>query len=531
MKKSVAVLVSIVCAVLLLVGVAMASGGNTPTPPTSGTCGANLTWTYAPDLDANGVDRGGTLTISGTGNMEDFEHDPWWNTAPWRSYSVRHVAIENGVTSVGSAAFSCCKNLTDIKLPASITQIGQYAFFDCGITSITIPNSVTQIGEHAFESCKTLGEVSLPARLKQIKYQTFAECESLTSLQIPDGVLYIEANAFMLSGLKNVDIPASTIRIDNESFSKARKLTEITVDTNNQQYASEDGALLNKEKSEIILCPRGKIAYTIPASVSIIGPEAFRDCLIKDITISDNITTINQQAFASSQLSSVILPESITSIGSYVFAECTGITNAEIRCKTNIGSSMFAGCSALTKLYVYNGVTAISAYAFNDCINLSEITIPPSVKKIASNAFKHCDALKTITYTGTSTQWGEIEIKDGNQELGLAKIVCTGTDSPTTPDNPNPPSTPDAQTLSVTSGGLGKKVTVELTGGHWLTIQVRRAGSISITSVQAPGSGKTTLTFSAPVGSTVQTWETEEEMTFTNGVPDNKILATATREL
>ena len=63
-------------------------------------------------------------------------------------------------------------------------------------------------------------------------------------------------------------------------------------------------------------------------------------------------------------------------------------------------------------------------------------------------------------------------------------------------------------------------------GGHWLTVQVHRAGTIVLSSIQAPGTGMVTLTFSAAAGSVVQVWETENEMTFTNGVRNNKILAT-----
>lgn len=60
---------------------------------------------------------------------------------------------------------------------------------------------------------------------------------------------------------------------------------------------------------------------------------------------------------------------------------------------------------------------------------------------------------------------------------------------------------------------------------------MRHVGSIAITSVQVPGSGVVTMSLSAPVGSILQVWETEAEMTFTNGVPNNPILSTAVRQL
>ena len=81
----------------------------------SGTCGDNVTW----ELDA------GTLTISGSGEMEDYEHRvtsslPWYNN----HYNITTLIIESGVTSIGSAAFYDCINLTGVTIPNSVTSIG-----------------------------------------------------------------------------------------------------------------------------------------------------------------------------------------------------------------------------------------------------------------------------------------------------------------------------------------------------------------------------------------------------------------------
>ena len=62
-----------------------------------------------------------------------------------------NVIVKDGVTEIGSEAFSCCSGLTSITLPDSVTEIGYRAFEDCdGLTSITLPESVTEIGKFAF---------------------------------------------------------------------------------------------------------------------------------------------------------------------------------------------------------------------------------------------------------------------------------------------------------------------------------------------------------------------------------------------
>lgn len=87
----------------------------------SGTCGDNLTWT---------LDNNGTLTISGTGDMEDYSYSydvPWYSPR----LLIESVVIENGVTSIGSNAFYYCSSLTSVTIPDSVTSIGEYAFHNC----------------------------------------------------------------------------------------------------------------------------------------------------------------------------------------------------------------------------------------------------------------------------------------------------------------------------------------------------------------------------------------------------------------
>ena len=103
----------------------------------------NLTWKLYED---------GTLTISGTGAMKDYDYDS--NPSPvYKNSDVKKVVIEDGVTSIGIRAFNACRNLTNITIPDNVTSIGDFAFYYCeNLTSVTIPNSVTSIGNSEFEN-------------------------------------------------------------------------------------------------------------------------------------------------------------------------------------------------------------------------------------------------------------------------------------------------------------------------------------------------------------------------------------------
>ena len=203
----------------------------------SGSCGENVTYSF--------VESTGTLTISGTGYMEDFTSS---SKVPWNAYrsSIKKVVINNGVTSIGYDAFYGCKGLTSVTIPNSVTSIGGSAFSDCtGLTSInvaednlnyasidgvlyskdkktlrvypqgktgsfTIPNSVTSIGDGAFDGCEGLTSVTIPNSVTSIGEDAFYGCTGLTSITIPNSVTSIGEWAFDgCTGLTSMTVEAT----------------------------------------------------------------------------------------------------------------------------------------------------------------------------------------------------------------------------------------------------------------------------------------------------------------------------------
>lgn len=335
----------------------------------SGTCGHNLTW----ELDSNG-----TLTISGSGDMEDY----YWCGSPWNqndtACKVRSIIIRNGVTGIGDYAFQEMENLQNIVLPESLMRIGEYAFNYCSdLKAIVLPEGLTSIENYTFGFCESLESVALPESLITIEEGAFDYCSSLSSIVLPEKLTSIDDYAFNgCSALTSIIIPASVNFISEDAFFSSN-LKEFKVNKNNSSYSSLDGVLYNKAKTKLIVCPK-KISgrLVIPNSVTEISNSGFYQC---------------------SELTGIVLPSGLTSIRSYMFAYCTGLVSVTIPDSVkSIEYGAFNFCTQLTDITLPSGLEVLDSFAFSNCTALKTIQLPGSLKTIYDGAFLQCSSLKSI---------------------------------------------------------------------------------------------------------------------------------------
>ena len=333
----------------------------------SGTCGAegdgsNLTWT---------LDSEGTLTISGTGAMENYFSDD----APWTAQDVKTVVIDNGVTSIGGFAFDGCHNLKNVTISDSVTKIREYAFSGCtALTGITIPSGVTSMNR-AFENCTALTTVTLPDSVEEI-IGTFAGCTALTNIKIPRKAFFIEG-----------------------AFAGCTSLTDIAVAEENPYCCAMSGIVYSKDQKMIVAYPAGRpdTAFAIPEGVTGIDDDAFSGC---------------------TNLTQVSIPEGVTGIGNEAFSGCTNLTQVSIpESVTGIGNDAFSECTNLTQVSVPEGVTKIEYQTFYGCESLKSVTIPDAITDIGGNAFLDCDSLKDVYFLGTKDAWQKVSIESGNEAI------------------------------------------------------------------------------------------------------------------
>lgn len=230
----------------------------------------------------------------------------------------------------------------EIEMPAIILGEGK---------TILTQEDVKQANEKYGE----LVNVVIADSVTKINYNTFSRCESLKEVIISKSVESIGACAFL--GCMN--------------------LANIDVDSNNKKFSSIGGVLFSKDKTTLVIFPRGRNGkYIIPNGVINVGDEAFRECR---------------------GLSEIEFSKSLVKIGDFAFKDCFNLTIVIIPLSVErIGYASFSGCSTLAFIRMPNSLVSIGDSAFNDCYSLVEITIPNSVASIGESVFTGCLNLKDI---------------------------------------------------------------------------------------------------------------------------------------
>ena len=100
---------------------------------------------------------------------------------------AKEIVIPDTVKVIEDRAFFSRYNLEKVTLPKNLTEIGDYAFFECNIKEIEIPNTITKWGKNVFSSC-ALEKVTIPTNIKEIPEGMFDACYKLKNIVIPDNI-------------------------------------------------------------------------------------------------------------------------------------------------------------------------------------------------------------------------------------------------------------------------------------------------------------------------------------------------------
>lgn len=290
-----------------------------------------------------GTITGATFTITVTAPSRDFTFDA--TTGTIKKYNGNDAVV----------------NIPSEINGTPVTTIGNAAFRDFSVTSVTIPASVTEIGANAFAGCTNLTSVTYGGDWSNL-----------------------------------------TIQSGNPAVEDAAK------DAANEQLFDFEFILNNT--AVVVIRYKGTAAdVTIPSRYK--G---------KPVTVIDPVAFYNNSA-----VTSVTIPDSVTAIPDYAFGFCSQLTNISIpNSVTFIGFSAFNSCTSLKSITLPSSLSTIQSYAFYNCGNLKTIRIPVSVTSIGNYAFDVCPSLMTVTYPGSKTQWDDNITKGSNNDVLENNLIC-----------------------------------------------------------------------------------------------------------
>lgn len=191
---------------------------------------------------------------------------------------------------------------------------------------------------------------------------------------------------------ETITLPASIEYISSDNpFSVCDSLTEVIVDSSNENYIAENGVLFTKDKSKLVCYPQKKTgsSYSIPEGVSVLGEASIYNTQLSEITFPSTLTEIQYYALGNnSKLTSADLSKTaVSSIGLYAFTDCSSLSNVLLPDSLyEIAGAAFSRCKALNEITLPKNLGMIGQYAFIDT-GLSKITVPDSVSEIGYSAF------------------------------------------------------------------------------------------------------------------------------------------------
>jgi hypothetical protein len=351
---------------------------------------------------------------------------------------------ETSITAIQASAFKGSGAVL-IKLPNSVTSIGNMAFYGCqNLESVIFPASITTLGTSTLSYCASLDAITLPEGLTAIPSSTFTESPSLKTVVLPSTMTTINGNVFTgCASLESLTLPAAVTSISTlTEFLKSPNLKFTVTGTGTFSASSDHKMLLKDSGATLVLYPSATGAVTLPADItkidqnaftgvqglrSITAPgvtniagNAFQNCTSLESADFPELTTVANYAFDGctalesvslpqltainntylfrncEALKTLVIPDTVAgTIGNYAFFNCKSLESISLTLISALGTYTFAGCSSLESVNL-PGLLGVANYAFQNCTSLESISLPAANATIGTYSFSGCTALESV---------------------------------------------------------------------------------------------------------------------------------------
>jgi len=302
-------------------------------------------------LTDNNYDWGAAQNVKVTGNINDVDLNAIKNLTALMKLDLSETTI----TAIPEKFMYNRTSLIEVKLPSTLTKIGNSAFSGCTALQFFYLNGIKSIGTSAFYGCSSLMNINLNG-VYDIGSSSFYNCTKLNNIDLST-VKIIGGKAFEnCSSLEYVDL-SSAVNIGFSSY----------------DYGGSRA-----------------VGY------------AFHNCTsLKSVEFGNTreLLAIWDWSFSNTGLESVVFPKGMGGLSDGIFDNCSKLKQVEIPSTVKyIGGRAFMGCSKLSNISLSTGLVSIEEYAFYGCSSLVEITIPSTVNSIGSNAFDNTGIKSFICY-------------------------------------------------------------------------------------------------------------------------------------
>ena len=306
-------------------------------------------------------------------------------------------------------------------LTYTVTSIGYQAFKDCSdLTSVRLPENIVYIMNEAFMNCTSLTSITIPSSVVTMYQNIFKGCTSLETINClwttarSTNTNNFDASTYAIATL-NVPLGSKSSYQGTTPWSNFSKIKETNKFMVDGIYYNVTGA----NTVEVTFRDQNYNYYsgniTIPSSVTFagktytvtaVGRMAFRSSPdLISVNIPSTVTSVDYGAFYEcSALTSISIPNSVTTLDEFCFMRCSNLTYVTLSDNlTSIPRQCFAYCTALSSITIPGTAKEISYFAFYNCESLHEVTLEEGVEVILNNAFERCFSLVSIMIPASVT--------------------------------------------------------------------------------------------------------------------------------
>lgn len=188
-------------------------------------------------------------------NAEDCKFGQTYG-APFSATALYTITFGEKVRKIPDGLCSGCRYITEVKMPASVVEVGESAFSDCsGLEAVGFSENMTSIEARAFLDCAKLSELILPNSLREIGENAFTTCTALQAVDFPASLEYIGNTAFANTGLTSLFILSTVKSFGTYAFSQNKELEWVVIAKDPFQHPN--GLFGSCDKLQAIYLPDG----------------------------------------------------------------------------------------------------------------------------------------------------------------------------------------------------------------------------------------------------------------------------------